>query len=840
MNSVTMLAVESARALRRVRRNAVTASVAILSLGVAVAVAGLAGTVLRQLAFPHEAYLDEASLAQVYATNPASCRSCIDGFSARDFVTWQQAGIRSFSQVASYRQVSLLPEDRRERSVSVAFVDEGFFTLLGTAPALGRVLTADDHASGALNAVSSNRHWRSRLGGRESALGSVQDVGGRRYRIVGVMPAVFRMPEGADLWVSAASDPDGQDRDARDRIAVGRLREGVQAQGAQAELTSIAARNAAAVTLPENERGIAVFGSSDWPGRASERSAVWVIGLTAVGLVLLCLVNVSHVFSVGVLARLREYSIRRALGASDAQLRTGVQADAGVIAALAAGVSVVVFAVASAPTADYLSAVLSFEASTAPVTRFALFAPLVSAAFSLGLVAPAMKYVQSHATHLLLRGSAASTPVQQTLRHLLVALQLVGVFVVVSAASLLVSSYRYTRNTTTGFDDAATVVTALQVQRGASESDQRGTVTLALHNVEAALQSDAVAVWSSRPLDHFNARRAVLRTAAHGEVFSMPAAELWQRPYPGFSFAVSPQTFSVLGVAVTDGRAFTDADGQGAPPVAIVNEAAARHLWPNASAIGQQLKLGDDARPEPWLTVVGVVKNTALLMSAGLDMKLVMQGRDPPLLFQPYEQAGSARATLAVRRPGATAAEIVGLDRLVESALPQSVRMSTELTVMRRWLASASMVRRVERTTDLMLGLAIAAVMIALIGVYGLADELVRSRTSEIALRRALGAPDARIVTWIGARLFRLFAISAASGTVLSLGIATMGTRLLYGHRGEGSAIRTGLAHGVSAHEPRFYLAAALCCALMLVLGAARPLVVALRIRPADALRSGE
>lgn len=840
MKSAATFAREAARSLRRLGRSPVTGIVAIVSLGIGVAATGLAGGLVWQQVAPANAYRDESGLAQVYATNPSSCPSCIDGFSQQQFDRWRAAGLSSFSRMSSFREASLAAEDRRERSVHVAYVDDGFFDVLGSMPMLGRVLTADDHAGAALNAVASNRFWRARLGGRRSAIGTSLDLGGQRIQVVGVMSPAFRVPDGADLWLPGSADADGQEREAYDRFAIARLSAGVSAEAAQAELAVVAAREAAAIGPSASGRGTAVFGSTHWPGRSTESSVMWVVGVTTLGLVLLCLLNVSHVFSVGALARLREFAIRRALGASDMRLRIALLADAIVIASLGAAVSIVVFAVGAPRATEYLASAFSYEATTASIALFAVYAPLISAAFACALALPAIRYVRANAGHDLLRGGSSSTPVQQRLRSWLVSIQLAGVFVVIAGASLMSESYRVTRDTSTGFDEDEALVAELRVDGSDVAAEPRVAVSLAAQAIAAAMQERPVAVWSMRSLDHFNPRRAVLRTTARGEVYSAPAAELWNRPYPSVSFAVSPETFSVLGISIVEGRGFTEGDRQGTQQVAIVNEAAARRLWPDARAVGQQFQLGDESSQEPWLTVVGVVENTVHLLSAGLNLKLVSQGRDPALMFQPYAQAGNENARIAVRAPAATAVQADAIDRQVERALPPSVRMSSELISVRRWMAGASMVRRVKQTTELLMGIAVAAILIALVGVYGLADELVRTRASEIALRRALGAPRGRVLSWIGARLLKLLALASVGGALASLGLATLAGSVLYGHRGEEGAIRTGLAFGVSAHEPRFYIVAGACCAIMLALGAARPLAAAMRIQPAEVLKGGE
>jgi putative ABC transport system permease protein len=330
----------------------------------------------------------------------------------------------------------------------------------------------------------------------------------------------------------------------------------------------------------------------------------------------------------------------------------------------------------------------------------------------------------------------------------------------------------------------------------------------------------------------------VLFATGRGPVHSAPDLYGWQRPYPAATLAVSPQVFDVLGISIVAGRTITDADRAGTAPVAVVNEALARLLWPDGSAVGQQIRLGDERSTEPWLTIVGVAENTVHLFSLGIGQMLVTQGRYPALLFRPYDQAGGERRSyLAIAAPGATAADARLLDEQVAAALPAGVRLAELVVPLGAWMAANSTVDRVRVTTQLLTSLALAALLVSLIGVYGLADEMVRSREREIALRRALGASGGSVALLFGSRLARLLAASSIVGATSAASIAVAAERLLYGYGGLEREIRTGLAFGVTGHDPRLYLIAAVSCALMLALGAARPVLRALRIEPAGLLK---
>lgn len=825
--------------LRRMRRRPSAVVVAIASMAVALASIGLVAGVLLPLLLPVSRLPGEDRLVMGFATSPADCERCLDGFSLREYDRWRAAGLRAFSATGLYRHTTLTPDDRAEPRVAVAFVDEAFTRIMGDVALRGRALTAVDHGSAERTAVVSESFWRNRLGGSTSAVGSEIRLGGKLIRIVGVMPRAFRVPDGVDLWMPSSADAEFTAASVPDKFLVGRLADGWSADQARAALAATARTEALALGADAIGRGATVLGPRDWPGRENEASTVRVIGAAALALILLCLLNVSHVVHLGALARGREFAVRRALGATPVRLGVELLTDIAAMAAIAAVASVSLFAAARRGTVEFVTTAFGVDVSVPSADAFALFVPAIAAVVTLAIGLPALAFVRSRAPGLHAGSGATRAGSHRGFRTFVVVTQVAAVFVVVTGAGVLLQSYRVTRDTTTGFDDDRVVVAPLVVRRGTDAGAEVRAVLLARLAVEANSGGRQVAVWSKtrREIDHFNARRPVLRVEGRGDVYSAPNRNLWDRPYPTTALGVSPQAFDVLGIAIVAGRRFTDADGAGAEPVAIINEAAARHLWPGDDAVGKRLRLGDERSVEPWLTVVGVVENTVYPLSVGVGMKLVSQGREPALLFRPYAQDGTGAATIAVRTEHATEVEALDVDAIVAASLPTGVRLGSIVTPLRRWMGASTQIRRVRITSQLLSVLAIASFIIALLGVYGVADESVRTRARELAVRRALGASDRSVVATIGGRLGRWFGGALVVGALATLGTTVLAERTLYGHGGEAGAIRTGLAFGVSALEPRWYLIALSACGAMLLLGVARPMIHALRVQPAEVLK---
>jgi predicted permease len=281
-----------------------------------------------------------------------------------------------------------------------------------------------------------------------------------------------------------------------------------------------------------------------------------------------------------------------------------------------------------------------------------------------------------------------------------------------------------------------------------------------------------------------------------------------QPPRAPYFNIIGPDYFETLGIPLLAGRAFNARDVQGAPGAAVINAHMAAHLWPGESALGKRLSF--EGPTGPWVTVVGIVRDTRY-NSLGENT--------PDFLYLPFAQHSRAEMILLVRasRPGAiTAASMRDLVHDVDPLLPPPTVTSLE-DDMRIVLLPAQLAAGLLGTFGLL------ALIIASVGIYGVASYEVAQRTRELGIRAALGATARDLLALVVSQSMRVVAMGAAVGLVVALGVARLLTAQLY---------------GVRATDPVTFLAMPLFLATVALLATFVPARRATRVDPVEALRS--
>lgn len=817
-------------AFRSTRRAPIAFSVAAGSLGVGVAAAVLVLGLAYALQARFRESANERGLVRLYATSPEGCQSCVDGFSLATFNAWASAGVRSIGRVSLFRESTVWERDSEQRT-NVVYVDDSFFDVTAGVPVAGRVLQKDATSE----AVASYTFWQSRLGGDRSILGKAIPVAGQTVVLVGVMPRQFRLPESTDVWVSNTADTSWSDLTVRDRSAYGRLAGSRGVEAARAEMATVAKRHAEVVDPSEAGRGAVVLAPSEWPERQVAGSGVWAVVVAVLGVFLLCMLNLSSMHHVRVLAREREFAVRRALGASSRRIVRQIVAEAMAVSIVGAVVGALVFRVGSAWAHEYIKGTFGIDASvvSGPVSVFSIL--LLSILAGLVTVLPTMLGLRAELSHELLRGSSQATRGQQRFRSALVVAQITGVFALVAASALMIQSFMTTYRTVSGFDDQSVDVVEVVMSNVDSLTDVRTQAAALLSAASSATDGSSVAIWSSSGIDPGNPRKVVLATSDGGDVYSAPGQSGWNRPYPATSYGISIGGLELLGIKLTDGRYFDASDQQGGEPVAILNEQAAAVLWPNQRVIGKQLKLGGMESTAPWLTIVGVVRNTVHPLRLGISQSLVTQGRLPSIMFRPFDQQPGNVAVLGIRPARDDNAVRARINSDIRQYAPRQTRFMSDVRRAREWMTADERIQRVRSATQILAGLTVAGLIISLLGVYGLVAESVQSRTREFAIRIALGSTTSRLVGLIANRLGILLSLAVLAGAIVSLVAARVGTTMMYGYQRD---IRTGLVFGTTASNPVIYLAALCAVIVVVIVGAAAPVRRAVGVQPSEALKS--
>ena len=738
----------------------------------------------------------------LWETNPARGEPEVE-LSYPNFESWRdRAGV--FSSVAALPSVNFDARlsGREPIQVEATAVSGSFFSLLGARPALGRTLTPADDKPGAPPAiVISDSLWRRRFGGDPAAIGQTLTVDGTVATVVGVMPAAFGFPRGAELWAAIANDKQDwmNDRSFRVLRAVGRLTDGVDERTAQASMDRLAAALSAEFPKENGGHGARLVRLSDAIfGKA--RTALWMV-LGAVGVLLLvACANVANLLLARALSRRRELGIRLALGASRGELVRQLLVE-GALLAVAGGVLGLLLAHAG------LDALISLAPQEIPRIRsahldaralgFTAFATVASALLSSLFPALAASRVDLHES--LQQGSQA--PRGRRLRTALVVAEVALSVVLVGGAGLLVRSYGKLASIDPGFraDNVLTARLALDQAKVPDKPRRAAFYARVLEKARALPGVTSAAAILMRPLS------GTIGWDYPFEVEGQDAQTSAQNPYSNFQ-AVSPGAFQTLGIVLQKGRDFADTE---AGPVVIVGESVARHFWPGQDPLGKRLRFGRAQDKSPWRTVVGVVRDARyrewdalrpdlyapISQEAQFRTDLLLKTSVPPLTLAPALR----RAVLEVDSDQPLA-EVGTLSAAVEGALARPRFNALLLAV----FAGVSL-------------------LLAAIGVYGVMAWSVAQRTRELGVRMALGATPSRLLRQVLVSGLSLALVGCALGLAAAVGA--------------GRLLRSQLFE-VSAADPKTLLVTAAALALTALVASLVPALRATRVDPAESLRA--
>jgi predicted permease len=744
---------EIGRAWRSLRRAPAYLAVVVLVLGVSIGafttVASLADAILiAPLPFP-----DPDRLVVLTEEKPELGR--VDDASAPNFQDWQrQAG--SFSDLAAwtdwgYNLTGLgepveLPAVRATASL---------FTTLGVAPALGRLLTAEDERpGGAPVALVSHGLWQSRLGGDPGVIGRSLVLDGSPVTVVGVMPARFRFPDRDDiaLWVPLVLfEHELIRRTQRMFPVLGRLRPGVTLDAAQAELTTIAAR--LAKQYPEANAGWTVRLRPATDVLVPSREFVLLVGAAVLTLVLIAVANVVSLSLARSLARSRELGIRAALGAGIGGLVRTLLAEGAVLAGLGtlAGVVLAVWLTRLVVAMDpgLLTHWREFRLDTTVLGAVALTGGLIS--LLVGLI-PARYHRHRGLVDLMGRdrGGGGAAVEGARLRRWLVTAQLALSTVLLVSATLLILSLARLLAERPGFVPQQVVVANVSLTESRYPEDhlQYAFFEQVLERLESTPTVSGAAFATTTPMASTG--------IDHDIPFWIEGREIPPGEEVDFRIA-TPGLFTALQIPVR-GREFEAADRQDGVPVAVINRALAQTWFPGEDPLGRRIKVGGGLG---WLEIVGVVGD---VRHRGLQVE------PRPEVFVPLRQYPSyGTMNLVVRASGSPEA-VIGLIKGVVHQLDPDQPVSG-LEPLTTQLARTTAAPRFH----LMVfgGLAGMALLLATAGVYGVVAFVTQRRQREFGIRVALGASPARIlrgVLWDGGRLAAVGIVTGTVGAMATTG----------------------------------------------------------------------
>jgi len=750
-------------------------------------------------------YIDAQRNVMLYSTDPR--QHMTDGeLSYADFVDVRDRA-RSFDHVASYyeTQAYLTLGGEPERFDATA-ISADLMQTFAARPVLGReFLREEEEESRAYTVIMiSERIWRERFGADPRVLGRTVKMNGRVRTIVGVAAPNFLFPETADFFVPIPVDMKENLREGRYLRGVGHLKPGVSVKAANAEFAAMAGDFAA--RYPETNKGLGGRVITFRDMVASDELPILLLLLAAVGFVLLiACANVANLMLARGAGRQREVALRFALGATRGRIVRQFLTESLLLSLMGGLLGLLLAMWGRDLCLGSIPIELPFwmKFPIDPTTILFMFGVSLVAAVLAGLL-PALQTSQVDVQEALKDGGHHGTAGRgrSRLRSALVVAELALAVVLLAGAGLMIRSFVKMTEQRASLNPQG-VLTARLTMPVAVYTD--GTARRAFLDGLMPAVAGLPGVRSAS----LTTDLPLTRGSSHTPVFlpnEVPSPDR-ERRFMLYA-SIRPGYFATLGIPLRSGRDFTPDDRDGAPLVVIVSESAARKLWPGKDAVGQQIKVGRDTMA--LSTVVGVAA----------DVRQRVEDKEPPAqVYQPHMQATHQTVTLLVRHDGPAAAMTTALRRLVQSRDPDmplyDVRTMEESLRFALWEQRIYMV--------MMAVFAALALIIAVVGIYGVMTYSVAQRTQEIGIRMALGAARPDVLRLVVGQALRL--------TLIGMGIGLAGAYAV-------TRLMTSQVFGVSTSDPPTFVGVTIILAASAVIAAWVPAERATRVDPMVALRS--
>jgi putative ABC transport system permease protein len=687
-------------------------------------------------------------------------------------------------------------------------ITANMFPLLGVKPMLGRNITPEEDKPGANHVVIlSHGVWMANFGGNPQIIGKQIWLNNAQYTITGVMPRGFIFPDReTQIWTPIGfSAEDLATHDSHYLHVIARLKAGVSLKAANADLSIIAQRLQKQFPKSNAKEGAFAVPLRDDLAGSSRIAAIILLG--AVGFVLLiACANVANLLLARAAGRRKELAMRMALGAGRSRIIRQLLTESVLLSIIAGGAGLLL-AIWATPFLAHL-----VPAGLAPIAGsginsdvlFFLIAVSILCGVLFGL-APALRISRLDLATAMKQSSAGSGigRAATRMRDILVVAEVALALVLFSGATLMVRSFMNVRDLDPGFRPAHVLAaeTDLPFPKYKDVAVRNAFFHQVLDRINhlPGVAAAGCATWL--PLTNWGGAGGII-------IEGRPANDPSHVVIPNLRM-ISDKYIQAMGMRLIEGRTFDERDAAGTPLVALINQTAAKKLWPGANPIGTHFTR-DSKPPYAWITVVGVVAD---VRQAGLDLPA------RPEIYFPYDQHDYfAPSYLAVRTAGdpmsaanAVREQIwaVDKDQPVTGVMPLEDMLSDYLAPR-------------ELQSSLLGGFAGFALLLAALGIYAVLAFSVAQRTQEIGVRVALGAQQSDILRNILSQGLKLAGIGVAIGVAGALALSQLVASLLF---------------GVSATDP---LTLAGAVAVLLLVAAAAcyiPARRAMRVDPMVALR---
>jgi predicted permease len=687
-----------------------------------------------------------------------------------DFMEWRAKAnsftrlVASFSTRATWNGESF--GEAEPETVNAGLASQGFFSMFGYKPVLGRDFLPAQHQMGAAPVcIAAESFWRKQLHGDSGVVGRSLDLDGKSCTIVGVMP-VFMPAVGrqTDVWLPLETNKPWDQRGTNYLFVRGMLRPEVTPSQAQAELATI--QSNIDKQFPDNKHGVAVHPLAQ--AIFGDLRPLMQVLLAAVGFILLiACVNLANMLLARSSDRAREFAVRRALGASPRRLVRQTLSESLLLSSLGAAAGLAVaFGLTHipidawpkgfvAPSEVHLDlAVLAFACLLGIVTGI-LFGSL-----------PALRILRQEDKSALQPGrSITESRGHGRTRSILVISEIALSMLLVAGALSVAMHFVALLQVDPGVNPRGAMVmsVSLPAAQYPKADDQRRFYHVLIDKLSSLPGVVAVGGSIDTPFTGSNAN-------GDFQYAGQPEGAADKNPFAEKHY-MTPGYLAAIGAQVWQGRDFGKQDQENAPKVAIINRTMAQKLWPGESAIGKRIKPGGD-----WATIVGVVG----------DIQFASPGEPPAFqIYQPIDQSGTPFLSLVLRTAPNFGGDPLALAQPARAAVASidpklAVSNISSLDVLAQEALAG---QRTSTTVTSVLGA--LALLLASVGIYGLMAYSVSRRQREFGIRIALGANRARIFSLLYSTVFRLVLSGIALGVLLAYG-ARVWIASLLGEKGLG------------------------------------------------------
>ena len=733
--------------------------------------------------------------------------------SYENYLDWRDQS-HSFESMEATRgsSITLTGAGEPER-LNVRMATAGLFSMLGINAQIGRTfLPEEDRAGGTPVALLSYGLWQRRFGGSADIIGKTVNLDLQPYTVVGILPSGFQILQPADLYLPftpwAKTLP--ADRNWHPGIIpLARLKQGVSKEQARGEMVGITKR--LEQQYPDYNTGTSadVIGLQDQIVQNSRPALLLLLGAVSFVLLIAC-ANVANLLLARAASRGREVAIRTAMGASRGRVIRQLLTES-VLLSLAGGLLGVIVALAAVGLLPKIAGDSIPQGAPIGLDPWVLAFTAVVSLFT-GLlfgIVPALRTANLDLRGTLNEGSRGSTagPGQHVLRGALVAMEIALAMLLLVGSGLLLRSFSRLQEVPPGFQPDHLLVADIPLSPTAYAKpqdryqffDRLVERAKSLPGVRSAAAASFLPVSGGGSIIHFN-------------ITGHPPKSPHEFVAAGYR-TITPNYLETLGVPLLQGRFFTRGDNEKSPAVVIINATMAHTFFPNENPLGKRLQLG--ALPEqevPTMEIVGVVGDVHFGLGTDPQAEMYLPYRQADLLLPVFQlsvilrtagdpalQTSALRSALAEIDPNQPLVKV----RTMEDNMATTVAQPR----FRTWLIGI---------------LAMLALVLAAVGVYGVMSYTVTQRTSEIGVRVALGAQPKDVFRIIVGEGLRLALFGVGVGLVAALVL----TRLLQS-----------FLFGISAYDPLTFIAVSLLLTLVAVAASYFPARRATRVDPMIALR---